>query len=373
MKLAGVRRYARMRKWNLETVPAGSSALQVAQYRARFKPAGMIVESCNTPGVAWKEDSGKTGRVGVVYLDTDPELAHDAKTAVVCDQAAVAETAFAEFAALKLQSVAYAGWFERRFWSRARGAAFAGCARRANARCDMFEPDFGLKKQMEYEEALGRFLQSLPSPAGLFAANDKIASIALASCRRLGIAVPQEIAVLGVDNDVQHCENEMPSLSSIQLDFEQAGFMAAGLLDSLIHGGGGAGNAVFGPLGVMRRESTRAFARMNANINKAMNLIREKACEGLKASDVAKAIGGSRRLAEIRFREATGKSILEEIQRVRFEKIFFLLARTAKPIGAIADFCGYKSPETLRRLFQQRTGLSMREWRKKHSRDAAGN
>ena len=106
---------------------------------------------------------------------------------------------------------------------------------------------------------------------------------------------------------------------------------------------------------------------MNPRITAAMELIRARACEDLSAQEVTAVIGGSRRLAEMRFREATGKSILEEIQRVRFERIFFFLANTTKPIGTIANYCGYKSPETLRRLFQKRTGMSMREWRNEHS------
>lgn len=97
-----------------------------------------------------------------------------------------------------------------------------------------------------------------------------------------------------------------------------------------------------------------------------MELIRTKACEGLRASQVIEVIGGSRRLAELRFREVVGKSILKEIQRVRLEKVSFLLANTVKPIGTIADFCGYKSSETLRRLFSRRMGMSMSEYRTRY-------
>ncbi len=268
----------------------------------------------------------------------------------------------------RFASVAYAGWFEPKFWSSARAAAFASDAAAAGVKCSVFAPKLGHVNRIAYEEALVRWLDVLPSATGVFAANDEIASLVLAGCRRLGLGVPSEIAVIGADNDVTRCENESPTLSSIQLDFESAGYMAGELLDRRISRAPIPSRHVsFGPLGILRRESTRGFHRATPSITAAMNLIRAKACEGLRASEVVDLIGGIRRLAEIRFREAFGKSILEEIQNIRFERIRFLLANTAKPIGAIADFCGYRSSETLRRLFARREGMSMSDYRACHA------
>ncbi len=367
-KLAGIRRYARVRKWNVQAVLDVHGAMAVAKSRREFKPVGVIVESCNAGGIAWREHAGKAGRVPVVYLDPDPKTLKDSDAAVVHDQAATARMALGVFEGLRLERVAYAGWFSRRFWAEARGDAFQSAAAAAGLECDSFRPDFDDRCGEErYAEELAAWLGSLRSPAGLFAANDRIASLVLAACRLHDIAVPQRLAVLGVDNDETRCENEMPSLTSIQLDFEQAGYEAGELLDALASGREGEGaRRSFGPLGVISRESTRAFQRLNPRIVAAIDLIRERACNGLRAADVVRTIGGSRRLAEMRFREATGKSILEEIQRVRFDKVFCLLAGSEMPLGAIADFCGYKSSETLRRLFLRRTGVSMGEWRRAH-------
>lgn len=365
LKLAGVRRYAQLRKWNVQPVYAATDASAIASYIKTFAPIGAILE---TRGCCCSADGRSLRRLPVVYLDVDPGEYGKESPVVVHDQEATVRMAMREFAQMGLGHFAYAGWFSPVFWSAARARAFAAAARKAGATCAVFAPECGEDRQIEYEKSLSPWLESLPSGTGLLAANDQIASLVLAGCRRLGIVVPQEIAVLGVDNDVSCCESESPTLTSIQLDFENAGYKAGELLDKIISGAPlKSKRVVFGPLGVIRRKSTQTFPRMNPRITAAMELIRAKACEDLSAQEVAAVIGGSRRLAEMRFREATGKSILEEIQRVRFERIFFFLANTTKPIGAIANFCGYKSPETLRRLFQKRTGMSMREWRNEHA------
>ena len=145
-----------------------------------------------------------------------------------------------------------------------------------------------------------------------------------------------------------------------------SGLCGAELLDEMMcRGGKTSERRMFGPLGVIRRASMRTFKRASARILKAVEHIRDHACEGLKARDVLEIIGGSRRLAELRFREATGHSILEEIHRARFERLFVYLSQPGKKIDFAAAACGYRSVESLRRLFRQRTGLTMGEWRER--------
>lgn len=367
-KIAGVCRYARMRGWNVQLVSAGpNAASEVAHYRRALRPIGAIVETRGYDFVSGRALRG----LPTVYLDADRDECSDGRFCVHCDQAAAARLAFKEFKAMRFPNVAYAGWFEAKFWSKVRAEAFSSAAAAAGVRCFVFTPKPGQSSAVEYDEALCRWIGELPSATGVFAANDEVASHVLACCRMLGLSVPREIAVLGVDNDSVRCESESPTLSSIQLDFESAGYKACDMLGSRLSGAALPSRHVeFGPLGILRRESTQAFQRANSRIAAAMDLIRAKACEGLRAHEVAAVIGGSRRLAEMRFREAFGKSILEEIQDIRFERIRFLLAHTAKPVGAIANFCGYKSPETLRRLFARREGMSMSEYRARNAAEA---
>lgn len=362
MKLAGVSRYARLRKWNVQIVYRTEAMPPVTKILKEFRPIGAIVESSDCSG---RLPPRLFGRIPVVYLDPDPTIFGGKVPAVIHTADETAQFALRELLSIGVRRVAYAGTTLRIYWSEARRRAFMAAAENAGVPCDVFTSDRGPNDQIGYERDLSDWIRTLPSGIGLLAANDRIASCVLAACRRLNIGVPSEMVVLGVDNDVNRCENETPQLSSIQLDFEHSGYQAGELLDAILSGRARRNARVtFGPLGVMRRESTRAFPRMNPRITAAMHLIREKACEGLTAREVAKFIGGSRRLAEIRFREATGKSILQEIQAVRLEKVVLLLAHTSKPIGSIAGLCGYRSDIALRTLFSRRMGMSMQAWRK---------
>jgi transcriptional regulator GlxA family with amidase domain len=126
--------------------------------------------------------------------------------------------------------------------------------------------------------------------------------------------------------------------------------------------------ATIGPLLAVRRESTRGVGRHEPRILEAVEIIRREACTGLTAEDLAKRFPGSRRHFERRFREAIGHSVLDEILHVRLDKAFTLLAGTDTAIGAIYALCGFRSPRALDFLVHDRTGMSMRDWRKSNYR-----
>ena len=126
----------------------------------------------------------------------------------------------------------------------------------------------------------------------------------------------------------------------------------------------GAAAATYGPLLVERRQSTRGHGRREPWVLKAVEIIRREACDGLTVSALAAHFPGSRRLFEMRFREAMGHSALNEILQVRLARVFDLLARPDVPISAIADFCGFGCGYELRQLFRARTGMSLSDWRK---------
>ena len=122
----------------------------------------------------------------------------------------------------------------------------------------------------------------------------------------------------------------------------------------------------FGPMMVVPRESTRGFGRREHRILPVVELIRREACNGLTAREAMKGINGSRRLFEMRFREAMGHSVLDEILSVRLERVCHLLSSTDTPIGAMAAFCGFKSDIALSKLFHRRFGISLLAWRKQN-------
>ena len=210
-----------------------------------------------------------------------------------------------------------------------------------------------------------------PKPCGIFAANDETAEPLLSACARVGIQIPKDVAVIGVDDNQLVCTTVSPSLSSIAPDWEAGAFMAASTLDRLLKGRAVGMRLTFRPLGVIGRESTaRTSEVVNARVVKAVDAIRCRACEGLKAREVVKLMGCSRRLAELRFREVTGKSILEEIRRVRYENARLLLSQTDVPMDVVANRSGWASLPSFCREFKELTGLTPAEWRRKSSSEA---
>ena len=204
---------------------------------------------------------------------------------------------------------------------------------------------------------------------GPFVVPDSVTEIgpdAFFGCFRLtSISIGPQVAVIGADNDTSLCENARPTLSSVFLDYEHAGYRSFEVLSELIENpGAGPIRETYRALGLIRRGSTPAGIGTPPRVAKALAFIRQRACEGISAADVAKKMPGSRRLAEMDFRKATGRSILEEILRVRFERVELLLRDKSQQLGAIAAQCGWKTENALRTAFLKRYGKSMRDWRR---------
>ena len=183
-----------------------------------------------------------------------------------------------------------------------------------------------------------------------------------------------------MDNAPELCEDGSPALSSIQIDFERMGYVAARMLLENVLGKGnlsgkaalnvadGNGKAVaIGPMLVVRRRSTGGRGRQESLILKAVEMIRREAADGLTAGGLAARFPGSRRHFERRFREAMGHSVFDEILHVRIEKAMALLSRRDIAIGAIYFQCGFGSESDLRTHFHKLTGISLRQWRRDHS------
>jgi LacI family transcriptional regulator len=265
--------------------------------------------------------------------------------------------------ALGLKNYAYATFRLPIFWARERKEAFVAAVAGSGRGCHVFDPE---REQLPHvrQAELAEWVRGLPRPCGVFAANDYVGDEILNICAQQGMSVPDEVAVLGVDNDEAVCENATPTLSSIAPDFARGGYLAAELLGRLVDGAKLKPRFVaFGSSGVVTRQSTRRMACDRARIADAVEMIRRKACEGISSADVVRFIGEPRRTAEMHFREATGRSIHEEIDEVRFAKVFELLKNPRQTLESIPDLCGFSTGVALRKAFRLRTGLSMRDWR----------
>lgn len=210
-------------------------------------------------------------------------------------------------------------------------------------------------------------LEKLPRPVGVFAANDDRGYDVIEFCHANRLRVPEDVAVLGINNDTLICENCHPRLSSIQPDFEQEGYLAAELLTRLMSSPSDrpqADRTLFvGVKQIIRRESTAEISPSGKLVQKALSYIQRNALKGISVEDVACHLKVSRRLADLRFRELQGTTIGETIIAFRLEEVKRLLRSTKEPIGAIASACGYENANYLKNLFRKRFAMSMRDFR----------
>ena len=215
-------------------------------------------------------------------------------------------------------------------------------------------------------------LEKLERPVGVFAANDDRGYDVIEFCRAHRLRVPEDIAVIGINNDTLICENCHPRLSSIQPDFEQEGYLAAELLSQMMNARNSQtrnpATHFVGVKQIVRRESTAELSHSGKLVQRALAYIRKNALKGISVGDVAEHLHISRRLADLRFRELQGTTIGETIISVRLEEVKRLLRGTKEPIDAIAAHCGYENPNYLKNLFKRRFAMTMREFRNRANR-----
>ncbi|MES2706194.1 MAG: DNA-binding transcriptional regulator [Verrucomicrobiota bacterium] len=207
-------------------------------------------------------------------------------------------------------------------------------------------------------DTIGQWLAPLPRPTAIFACYDLRGRQVLDACRRLGIAVPDEVAVLGVDNDEVLCNLAHPPLSSVIPNTMRTGYEAAALLDRMMSGKlVGPEEHLIPPIGIATRQSTDVLAVEDKPVARAVRYIRGHACEGICVDDVVRDSGLSRRLLETRFKRALGRSPHEEIVRVQIIRVKELLAETDLPLAEIAERAGFNYVEYLSAVFKSKVGL----------------
>ena len=360
MKLAGIRRFAAMAGWDV--IPVSEDDSRPRKLRAvlkRHRPDGVIVE-CSAAHTDLPPR--RFGKTPVVYLDSSRSLYGSGVPRSVHDYKLTLKTAMRELSANRPECYAFVSYREKRVWSVFRERGFRVLAKETGHSCRIFR--WANEADDVRAERLAEWVRALPRKCAVLAANDDTALEVLAAAKAARRTVPHDFTLLSIDNLEDRCLGAEPTLSSIQVDWERSGFLAARLLSDVMAGEAESNVVQFGPLLTVHRQSTRGFGRTELRLLSAMDLIRREACNGLTAAEVAAQFSGSRRLVEIRFREAFGHSILDEIQNVRMEKVQFLLAKTDTPISAIAAFCGYKTDIALRKAFRLHTGKSLADWRK---------
>ena len=281
---------------------------------------------------------------------------------VETDDAAIARLAAEHLLERGFRNFAFCG--EVRFnWSVWREQHFANRVRAAGHECHLYRR--GEEGAVAAEVAgIARWVKTLPKPVGIMACYDNRGQQVLDACRSAGFAVPDEVAVIGVDNDELLCELASPPLSSVIPNAHRTGYAAAARLDRLMAGRKVTPIAeLIPPLGVASRQSTDAFALDDREIVRAVRMIREHACEGINVSDVLRAVPLSRRVLEQRFQKQLGRTPREEILQVRLARVKQLLGETKLALVEIADRTGFEHVEYLSVVFKRETGLTPSAWR----------
>ena len=368
-RLSGVYAFARKVGWRVQVVNAAFHSRDDVRRLIRFwHPAGFIVDGW---AAGFSPDPKLFGGHPVVFCDVIPAVCGATKWARVAgfvrhDSKASVECAVRELGKFGRTNFAYVGYYEPRYWSDERAAHFRSLTRRtANAfRTFEWEASHPFSDAVDFQFRLREWLSALPKPCALLAVNDAMGVQVLEMCRTLGLCVPEQVAVVSIDNDETFCENTRPTLSSVEPDFRAAGYASAELLGEMLAGTAPGGTTrTFGPSHIVRRASTQLVQGPSRKVREALELIRREACGGLKAADVLARLGGSRRSAEALFRAVAGCSVLEKIEATRLEEAKRLLRVSDMKVAVIANCCGYASPTFLRDKFRRAFGLTMQDWR----------
>jgi LacI family transcriptional regulator len=242
------------------------------------------------------------------------------------------------------------------WWSDVRRGAFRQAVQQCGLLCHYAElmPPRTNKTRIEENQLIG-WLQSLPKPCGVFCAWDVCAVQVTNACRRSQLAVPSQVAVLGVDNDPVICSVSFPPLSSIDLQSKRVGYEAAALLDRMMAGQPRPRKPILVEPGqVITRESTDIVAVEDADVAQAIRLIREHACRGLRVSEVAEAVGLSRRASQQRFQAVLQRTPKAELLRMQIDRSKMLLAQTDLSVEQISRRSGFARFEYFVRVFRRK-------------------
>lgn len=293
---------------------------------------------------------------------------------VTSDQPAIGAMAARHFLNHGLRNFAFCGGTEKKPWSTQRGQGFAEELEKHAYECHFYEQAPSAASDMPNAvRSLVKWLKSLPQPCGVFVFFDGWARWILDACVIAGISVPQEISVLGVDNDRWLCELSQPMLSSIDANVRTAGHTAAELLDTIMKGETAPPPLTFiKPLQVIARDSSSYLNFEDPEVAFALRYIKEHACDPITTADVLKVTGMSNSTAYRKFMKAIGRSIHNEIQRIQMDRIKNLLVTTNLNVSAIAQRAGFDNVRYLTQVFKDLTSQTPTEYRRTQSTPEVG-
>jgi len=361
-KISGVYSAATKCGWQVFQTAQSLTAANIRKIKAMINPIGFIIDPLSITRAIPREPFGDTP---VVLLGRDhkrPRQAFDCSTQDPLQSVAAAIGTLKEYGVLSC--FGFVGHPSKAVWSRERGALFREYA---SPLAPLFEYSGKDPESDDGCRQLVKWLRGLPKPAGLFLATDHLAPSVFNAIHKAGIAVPDEMAVISVDDIREICLNVTPNLTSVNVNYFQCGENAVELLKRRIREPDRPVEAItYGVVAVSKRASTRK-PYTDKRVTKAVEFIENNIASRISSLHVVRAMGCCRRQAEQLFRQHTGNSILGAIQKSRIEKAMTLLKSGNIPIEEIPSFCGYDSVAFFKTIFRRETGLTMREWRKSQS------
>jgi len=254
-----------------------------------------------------------------------------------------------------------------RHWEEDRIRAFRQRAMEAGVPCAVLRARHATAQNWDpLQRALTNWLMALDKPVGLLACTDLRARHVLQVCRTRGIRVPNEAAVVGVDNDEMLCELTTPPLTSIEQGSQRIGYEAAALLAQLMVGKRPRQLChVIPPEGLVARQSTDVVACDDQELAAAVRFIRQRACDPIRVADVLAIAQLSRSTLERKFLDTLGRTIHAEIERVQVERAKQLLAGTSLLVKQIAQRCGFRYPQYMTVVFRRCTGQTPFAYRRR--------
>ncbi len=337
----------------------------------QWKPAGAIVEPWDQ---AWADKVRATGipvvEVGTGWIarpePSDPLALRVAHATI--DDHAVGVMAASYFAERGYKSCAFVG-MQRSTAEMGREAGFHATVTASGATCvSYFLDDHGTAADPwgTAHKRLRHWLRSLPKPVGILAANDGRGMQLMEAARQAGLEIPDDIAVVGIDNDDLLCETANPSLSSVAPPWERVGYEAAVILDAMMAGGVAPPDVKLRPARVVTRRSSDTTAIHDVGLAAAVRYVRQNASRQMSVGDVVRHVAMSRRALERRFRQSIGHTVLEEIHRAHVESAKQLLIQTDLTMRDIAERAGFHDDRRLSETFRTVAGMSPSAFRRQY-------
>lgn len=279
---------------------------------------------------------------------------------VMTDEEAMARLAIDHLMERGFRQYAFCG-VSGHSWSKTRENIFATIVHESGCPFHVYTPHSKKKPKVRWENEhvhVAEWVESLPMPIGIIAPYDFRGQLVLDACRRSGVAVPEQVAVISLGNDKVVCELPSPPLSSVITNAYRVGMESAAMLDRLMDGKTIVNQTVLiQPLGVHTRRSTEILAIDDPEIASALRYIHENACDGLTVGDLISNLSKSRRAFDYRFKKLVGRSPKAEILRAQLERVKQLLIHTKLPIGTIADKAGFNHASYMSDVFMKMTGM----------------